>query len=134
MKALQSLNVSFKKKFDRRTITILFLLILLQYVESERHEEVTTSWTEEGKSIVSDGSHEAVVFEHIPQNGSISQTDLKRKSGNRFAVGFPRAMQNKWVATEKVDGVVHVRRAVRLRERQQNKINYVVYASVVLIG
>lgn len=54
---------------------------------------------EEAKHIVSHGSHEAVVFNLIPDTG-IAQTKLLDSSPNA-KLGFAKAMSNGWVEVDK---------------------------------
>ncbi|KAL8582118.1 hypothetical protein ACOMHN_004038 [Nucella lapillus] len=55
--------------------------------------------TEEGRAVVTNGSHEAVVFHAVPEDG-IAQGQLAKTVPN-FKVGFSKAMSAGWIRIDK---------------------------------
>ena len=63
--------------------------------------------------IAASGSHEALVFQALPETGVMAQGELMEVCGKAtYAVGFSKAMKNKWVKTEKRDGTTYIVRVV----------------------
>jgi len=69
-------------------------------IEAELKSKKTTDLTEEGKQMLAAGSHEAVVWNHVPQDG-IDQKTLMQKVGDVGKVGFSKAMQAGWIKIDK---------------------------------
>ncbi|XP_055540146.1 phenylalanine--tRNA ligase alpha subunit [Wyeomyia smithii] len=70
----------------------------------------TWELTEEGRQILANGSHEATVFNAVPEAG-ISQADLMKISPNA-KVGFSKAMSNGWILMDKSGGAPVIKRKV----------------------
>nr|XP_019933124.2 phenylalanine--tRNA ligase alpha subunit [Aedes albopictus] len=70
----------------------------------------TWELTEEGKQILANGSHEAVVFNAVPEGG-IAQAELMKTSPNA-KVGFSKAMSNGWILMDKSGGAPLIKRKV----------------------
>ncbi|KAL1509858.1 hypothetical protein ABEB36_004533 [Hypothenemus hampei] len=68
-------------------------LVIVEPV-SEKNVELT----DEGKFVVNQGSHEAVLYNSVPQDG-ISQAELMKLPNAK--VGFSKAMSNGWVLVDK---------------------------------
>ena len=74
------------------------------------HTEIQTvkQWnlSAEGQEVVKRGSHEAVVFSALPQDGSgISKQDLMTNVGAAIGkIGFSKALQQGWILIDKADG------------------------------
>uniref|UniRef100_A0A1B0GP45 phenylalanine--tRNA ligase n=1 Tax=Phlebotomus papatasi TaxID=29031 RepID=A0A1B0GP45_PHLPP len=66
--------------------------------------------TDEGRSVVEHGSHEAVVYNSVPSDG-ISQGDLMKSSPNA-KIGFSKAMSHGWIVVDKSGGAALVKRKV----------------------
>lgn len=66
--------------------------------------------TAEGQHIIENGSHEAVVYNIIPDRG-ISQADLM-KSSPYAKVGFSKALAAGWIEIDKSKGAPIVRKKV----------------------
>ncbi|PSN45173.1 Phenylalanine--tRNA ligase alpha subunit [Blattella germanica] len=75
-------------------------------------QQVHTSWelTSEGKLVVEKGSHEAVLFNSIPEGG-ISQAVIMKSVPNA-KVGFSKAMSSGWISVTKNSGETIVSRKV----------------------
>jgi len=60
----------------------------------------------EGERVVERGSHEAVLYSAVPDNGTgISKQDLMKKvSPEDGKIGFSKALQNGWILIDKNDG------------------------------
>ena len=71
-------------------------------IRARKNEVKQWQLTEEGKQVVQLGSHEAVAYSTVPQNGKgISKADLIKAAGN---IGFSKAIQQKWIFIDKEDG------------------------------
>ena len=60
----------------------------------------------EGERVVERGSHEAVLYSAVPENGAgITKQDLMKKvSPEDGKIGFSKALQNSWILIDKSDG------------------------------
>jgi phenylalanyl-tRNA synthetase alpha chain len=67
--------------------------------------------TEEGENVAKNGSHEAIVYGHIPADG-ILQPDLMKAAGAVGKVGFSKAMSAGWLLIDKSGGKPVVKRKV----------------------
>uniref|UniRef100_A0A1L8DI45 phenylalanine--tRNA ligase n=1 Tax=Nyssomyia neivai TaxID=330878 RepID=A0A1L8DI45_9DIPT len=70
----------------------------------------TWSLTDEGRAVIENGSHEAVVFRAVPPEG-ISQAELMKTSANA-KIGFSKAMSQGWIKVDKSAGAPLVKRKV----------------------
>ncbi|RUS69584.1 hypothetical protein EGW08_022654 [Elysia chlorotica] len=77
-----------------KSLQSLFNVIKVEEKQSKRWQ-----LTDEGNSILQNGSHEAVLFQSIPQEG-IPQAKLMA-SGPNAKVGFSKAMSAGWIAVDK---------------------------------
>ncbi|XP_018318494.1 phenylalanine--tRNA ligase alpha subunit [Agrilus planipennis] len=71
--------------------------------QSTKHLELTS----EGKEIAEKGSHEAAIFNAVPEEG-ISQSDLMKLPNSK--VGFSKAMSAGWISLDKTGTTPVVRR------------------------
>lgn len=100
------------------TCRIVALVILIQHSFLTYLQLITVKpiskkkWeiTDEGKYIIEHGSHEAVVYNVIPNEG-IPQTNLM-KSSPYAKVGFSKAMVAGWIELDKSGDVPIVRKKV----------------------
>ncbi|XP_059610432.1 phenylalanine--tRNA ligase alpha subunit [Phlebotomus argentipes] len=83
-------------------------------VSSTPASRKTWALTDEGRSVVENGSHEAVVFHAVPEDG-ISQADLMKSSPNA-KIGFSKAMSHGWIAVDKSGKAPLVKRKVETIE------------------
>lgn len=83
-------------------------VISWQQIETKKFE-----LTKEGEGIVENGSHEAVVWRTIPDDG-IEQPSLMKAlpSGNVGKLGFSKAMSHGWILIDKSSGTPVVKRKV----------------------
>ena len=119
-KILKALDSSQAKHVDSTTLADNFgidhqkiiggiksLESLGQVIQSESY--VIRKWllTEEGEKMVKNGSHEAVVYNHVPADGEgILQPDLEKNVGGIFKIGFSKAMSAKWISIDKSSKMV----------------------------
>ncbi|KRX89471.1 Phenylalanine--tRNA ligase alpha subunit B [Trichinella pseudospiralis] len=68
-------------------------------IKTEQHSRKQWELTEEGKEIIKNGSHEAVLWQHVPNDGIIMD-DLMRTVPNA-KVGFNKAMSLGWIRLDK---------------------------------
>ncbi|KAE8744899.1 hypothetical protein FOCC_FOCC008464 [Frankliniella occidentalis] len=66
--------------------------------------------TDEGKSVVANGSHEALVYQAVPSEG-IAQAEIMKSVPNA-KIGFSKAMSAGWIAVDKSKGTPMVIRKV----------------------
>lgn len=85
------------------------------YVVSETISYKYWELTGEGQTVVAEGSPEAKVFAHTPEEGA-PMDDVQRAVGPMFNVGFAQCMKNRWVAKDKATGFL--RRVVRVHAVQ----------------
>jgi len=71
-----------------------------QMVSAAIKSKKTTDLTDEGKQVLSGGSHEAVVWKNVPAEG-IDQKNLMKNVGAMGKVGFSKAMQAGWIKIDK---------------------------------
>ncbi|OWR49936.1 phenylalanyl-tRNA synthetase alpha subunit [Danaus plexippus plexippus] len=84
----------------------------------------STKWelTEEGKLVAENGSHEAVLYRSIPENG-MSQAEVMKTVPNA-KVGFSKAMSSGWIVLDKSGGTPLVKKKVDLiKDTVQNHLN-----------
>jgi len=60
----------------------------------------------EGERVVEQGSHEAVLYSAVPENGAgITKQDLMKKVSPEVGkIGFSKALQSRWILIDKSDG------------------------------
>ncbi|KRZ52803.1 Phenylalanine--tRNA ligase alpha subunit, partial [Trichinella nativa] len=68
-------------------------------IKTEQHSRKQWELTEEGKEIIKNGSHEAILWQHVPNDGIIMD-DLMRAVPNA-KVGFNKAMSLGWIRLDK---------------------------------
>ncbi|KRY52038.1 Phenylalanine--tRNA ligase alpha subunit B, partial [Trichinella britovi] len=68
-------------------------------IKTEQHSRKQWELTEEGKEIIKNGSHEAILWQHVPNDGIIMD-DLMRTVPNA-KVGFNKAMSLGWIRLDK---------------------------------
>lgn len=79
-------------------------LLVDQYVTAENLETSFYTLTDEGKSILSDGSQEMAVLKVLNAAGKLSVADLQSKVGKNIAkIGMGNCMKAKWVKKEGQD-------------------------------
>jgi len=74
------------------------------YVKTDVKTVKKWALTKEGQDVVDKGSHESVVYYHVPAESSINQKDLMIRCGNVGKIGFSKAMSNGWIFIDKSDG------------------------------
>lgn len=73
-------------------------LLSEEYVETEDLSSDFCTLTDEGKSILENGSHEVLVFKAIAEAGTLTQADLEAKVGKKVAgFGMGKCMKEKWI-------------------------------------
>ncbi|XP_063391743.1 phenylalanine--tRNA ligase alpha subunit [Cydia fagiglandana] len=82
----------------------------LEMVISEAAKSTKWELTEEGKLVADKGSHEAILYKSVPENG-IPQAELMKTSPNA-KVGFSKAMSSGWILIDKSGGAPIVKRKV----------------------
>ncbi|XP_063545039.1 phenylalanine--tRNA ligase alpha subunit [Cydia strobilella] len=82
----------------------------LEMVISEAAKSTKWELTEEGNLVADKGSHEAVLYKSVPENG-IPQAELMKTSPNA-KVGFSKAMSSGWILIDKSGGAPIVKRKV----------------------
>lgn len=78
--------------------------------------------TDEGKSVVKNGSHEALVFNAVPASG-IPQAEIMKSVPNA-KIGFSKAMSAGWIAVDKSKGVV-VRKVSEIQDVVQTNLQLI---------
>ena len=69
-----------------------------EYVETKDLSTNFCTLTDEGKSILENGSHEVLVFKAVVEAGTLSQSDLEAKVGKKIAgFGMGKCMKEKWI-------------------------------------
>lgn len=93
-----------------------------ELVNAETTSRKTLEVTEEGQLTVTNGSHEAVLYNAVPADG-LSQAELM-KSGPNAKVGFSKAMSQGWIMLDKsVNPPLVKRNVVKIEDTvQQNLI------------
>lgn len=90
---------------------MLMEFILFQNaIEVEQLSSKKWELTEEGTYVVENGSHEAAVYNSVPEKG-IAQSELI-KSSPYAKVGFSKAIMLGWIELDKSSGAPVVRRRV----------------------
>ncbi|RZC38162.1 tRNA-synt 2d domain containing protein [Asbolus verrucosus] len=78
-------------------------------VTSEPQSEKFIELTSEGKSIVENGSHEAAIYNAVPETG-VQQAELMKLPNAK--VGFSKAMSAGWICVDKNGGAPIIKRKV----------------------
>ncbi|CAK1579759.1 unnamed protein product [Parnassius mnemosyne] len=94
----------------------------LDMVKSDAVKSTKWELTEEGQLVAEKGSHEAILFRCIPENG-IAQADLMKTVPNA-KVGFSKAMSSGWICIDKSGGAPLVKRKVdNIQDTVQDHLN-----------
>lgn len=92
-------------------------------VSADPVSEKSIELTEEGKLVASQGSHEASIYNAIPESG-ISQADLMKLPNAK--VGFSKAMSNGWILVDKAVNPPLVKKKVpEIKDLVQEHLNLV---------
>ncbi|KAG1701704.1 Phenylalanine--tRNA ligase alpha subunit A [Nymphon striatum] len=99
--AVNSLNLASYLGIDHQKVVgaIKSLQSLGEVIDAEQCNSKQVELTEEGKQIVQNGSHEALLYKAVPQDG-ILQADLLKNVPNS-KLGFGKAMSNGWITVDK---------------------------------
>ena len=112
---LNSLSLSQELSIDHQKIVgvIKSLQSLGDIIKSTQNETKKLDLTKEGEQCVQNGSHEAVVWNAIPEEG-IEQSVLMKAIGdpNVAKLGFSKAMSQKWISIDKTSSKPIVKRKV----------------------
>lgn len=112
---LNSLDLSKDLSVDHQKIVgaIKSLQSLGDVIKSTQNETKRFDLTKEGQQIVQNGSHEAVIWNAVPEEG-IEQSALMKLIGdpNVAKLGFSKAMSQKWIAIDKTLSKPIVKRKV----------------------
>lgn len=112
---LNSLSLSEELSVDHQKIVgvIKSLQSLGDIIKSTQIESKRLVLTEEGQQILQNGSHEALVWKAIPEEG-IEQSALMKSIGdqNVAKLGFSKAMSQKWISIDKTCSKPIVKRKV----------------------
>ena len=97
------------RHFEAIPRQMFYFYLQLITVESKSRKEWVL--TEEGEHVLANGSHEAAVYNAIPEGSEVRQADIISKSP--FArVGLSKALAASWVELVKKDNETFVRRKV----------------------
>lgn len=77
----------------------------LSMIQTKVVEKKLLTLTEEGESVVKEGSSEARTYYAVTPNG-ILKTDLEKNLGDVAKIGFAQAMKSKWIAFDNKSGMV----------------------------
>jgi len=114
------------KKFDCDSQKIVGAVKSLEalggYIDTELVSVKKWNLTKEGKEVKDNGSHEAVIFNNVPEMG-ISQKDLLVKCGSSGKVGFSKAMSNGWIFIDKNDGGLVKRKTDKIEDSVQKNLS-----------
>jgi len=110
---VDSLDLAKKLECDHQRVVgaIKSLQCLEGMVEATMDTIKRWELTEEGKQVVSQGSHEAVVWNLVSPDGT-PQQDLMKAAGSLGKVGFSKAMSAGWILMDKSTGKPIVKRKV----------------------
>ena len=107
---VESLNLADQFDEDHQKVVgaIKSLESLGDVIRTEQKSVKRWQLTAEGSAFVKRGSHEAVVYSAIPQDGQgILQPDLMKSVGEAIGekgkVGFSKALQQGWIYIDKAD-------------------------------
>lgn len=114
--ALSSLDVAKTLGEDHQRVVgaIKSLECLDSVIETEPVSTKVWELTKEGEEIADRGSHEALVFQAVPEDGIDQQSLMASFSGDPTIgkVGFSKAIARKWIVIDKSGGKPVVRRNV----------------------
>ena len=110
---LESLSLTESLKVDHQKIVggIKSLEALGEVINSEPYIIKKWQLTSEGEQIAKNGSHEALVFNQVPDEG-ILQPDLMKAAGPVGKIGFSKAMSSGWILIDKSGGKPLVKKKV----------------------
>lgn len=94
-------------KASRATLTLIFYF---QVINVEQVNKKSWELTSEGRHVAENGSHEAAVFNAVP-DGGILQSEIMKTVPNA-KVGFSKALVAGWIELDKSGGTPLVRRKV----------------------
>ncbi|KAL0270674.1 UNVERIFIED_CONTAM: hypothetical protein PYX00_008007 [Menopon gallinae] len=110
---LDTFDIAIEMKLDHQKIigAVKSIQALGNLVTGE--QKVHSHWelTAEGKSVAESGSHEAAVYNSVPVDGDIDQSEIMKNVPNA-KVGFSKAMALGWIVCDKSSGKSMVRRNV----------------------
>ena len=122
---LNSLDLSKELSIDHQKIVgaIKSLQSLGDIIKSTQNEFKRFDLTKEGQQIVQNGSHEAVIWNAVPEEG-IEQSVLMKSIGdpNVAKLGFSKAMSQKWISIDKTLSKPIVKRKVNSIEDEVQKL------------
>ena len=130
----EALANEFKEDHQKIVGAIKSLESLGNLIETEMKTVKQWQLSSEGQIVVKRGSHEALVYFAVPENGSgISQKDLTAKVGPEVGkIGFSKALQQRWIMIDKnhdnlvkrkvdsIDDKVHKDLSLLIQESQAN--------------
>ncbi|CAG2105904.1 unnamed protein product [Medioppia subpectinata] len=112
---INSLSLSNELSIDHQKIVgvIKSLQSFGDIIQCSQHESKRFDLTREGQQMVENGSHEAVVWKAVPEEG-IEQTLLMKSftDANVAKLGFSKAMSQKWIVIDKTSNKPIVKRKV----------------------
>ena len=111
--SLESQALAESLKVDHQKIVggIKSLEALGEVIKIESYVIKKWQLTNEGEQIAKNGSHEAVVYNHVPSDG-ILQPELMKAAGPVGKIGFSKAMSAGWIMIDKSGGKPLVKRKV----------------------
>ena len=104
---INSVKLASEMKLDhQKVVGVVKSLQSMQLIEADQVESKRLELTAEGRQIVSNGSHEYLVWSVIPESAGLEQAELMKKISDPVVgkLGFTKAMTNKWIAIDKSSG------------------------------
>lgn len=117
------------KEFDEDHQKVVGAIKSLESLGNLIQTEIKTikQWnlSAEGEEVVKRGSHEAVLFSAVPQDGSgISKQDLMNNVGAAIGkIGFSKALQQGWILIDKADGGLVKRKLESITDIVKNDLS-----------
>lgn len=113
---LSSLDIAKTLKEDHQRVVgaIKSLECLEDVIETEPVSKKVWELTKEGEEVADRGSHEALVYQAVPEEGIDQQSLMASFSGDPTIgkIGFSKAIASKWIVIDKSGGKPVVRRNV----------------------
>ncbi|XP_028404568.1 phenylalanine--tRNA ligase alpha subunit-like [Dendronephthya gigantea] len=112
--SVDTLELANEWKLDHQAVVgaVKSLQVLDEVVQVEQKESKSFKLSAEGEGVAKNGSHEAVVFAHVPKDEGIPQKELISLFPSA-KVGFNKAMAKGWLSMDKkADGGPRVMRKV----------------------
>ena len=102
---ISSSELSVRLKCDAQKVVgaVKSLEALGGYINTKLVSQKRWDLTSEGREVMEGGSHEALVFSNVPQEG-IAQKLLMTNCGPIGKIGFSKAMSNGWIYIDKTGG------------------------------